>query len=167
MTSKLSDILKLFAWSNNNPKSAGSLSATSPTNRSAAAVSSSKVSSSLKPKVIKLNFRDICVIDEVSPIYHEIQELALNHNCLVSLDGIEQFTNLRSLQVNFNKIRSPGELAKIRNPHLIRELSFKGNPNLEFQSQDQLTEWAISVFPNVALLNGKQIQEEEVVNRED
>lgn len=118
MTSKLSDILKLFAWNNPKGQGNGTLSTTSPTSKSNAGASS-KISNNLKPKVIKLNFRDISMIDEVSPIYHDIQELALNHNCLTSLDGIEQFRNLRSLQVNFNKIRSIDELLKIANPHIV------------------------------------------------
>ena len=44
---------------------------------------------SLKPKVIKLNFRDICQIDKVNPSYLEIHELSLNHNHLQTLDGVE------------------------------------------------------------------------------
>ena len=70
MTSKLSDILKLFAWSGGNPPNSSS-------------------ASHLKPKVIKLNFRDICQIDMVDSSYHDIHELSLNHNHLQSLDGIE------------------------------------------------------------------------------
>lgn len=35
-----------------------------------------------KPKVIKLNFRDIRVIGIVDPLYHNIEELSLNHNHL-------------------------------------------------------------------------------------
>jgi len=87
---------------------------------------------SLKPKVIKLNFRDICQIDGVSALYSDVQELSLNHNQLKSLDGIEQFRNLRSLHLNFNQLNSAQEFSKIRNPQLMQELSFKGNPNLEF-----------------------------------
>jgi hypothetical protein len=44
-----------------------------------------------QPKVIKLNFRDIKVIGIVDPLYHNIEELSLNHNHLANLDGIEQF----------------------------------------------------------------------------
>ena len=54
MSSKLSEILKLFAWEQ-KPKSTVSQSAAQ--------------RSGLKPKVIKLNFRDISVIDEVSLSY--------------------------------------------------------------------------------------------------
>ena len=116
--------------------------------------------SGLKPKVIKLNFRDICQIDDgVSPVYHDIQELSLNHNHLSSLDGIEQFRNLRSLHVNFNRLRSKDELLKIVNPQLLQELSFKGNPKLEFNSQDEMIEWAISIFPALNYLNGQHLQD--------
>ena len=100
MTSKLSDILKLFAFNGGNPPNSSS-------------------ASHLKPKVIKLNFRDICEIDMVGSSYHEIHELSLNHNHLQSLDGIEQFANLRSLHLNFNRLRSKNELLKVAYPHLL------------------------------------------------
>lgn len=101
MSSKLSDILKLFAW--NNPKQQkGDLK--------------SPKGGPLRPKVIKLNFRDIGKIDLVDPIYHDIVELSLNHNHLRSLDGIEQFRNLRSLHLNFNQLHSSNELLKLLNP---------------------------------------------------
>ena len=77
MSSKLSDILKLFAWGATG-SSKGPSRRASPSKQTA-----------LKPKVIKLNFRDICEIDVVDALYHDIQELSLNHNHLDSLEGIQ------------------------------------------------------------------------------
>ena len=62
--SKLSDILKLFNWG--------------PTTKSLPV-----------PTVIKLNFRDISIIDKVDSIYTNIKELSLNHNHLKNLNGIQ------------------------------------------------------------------------------
>ena len=84
--------------------------------------------------MIKLNFRDIAEIDVIDPIYHEVNELSLNHNLLTSLDGIEQFKNIKILHLNFNRIDSWNELLKIGYPMLVQELSIKGNPNLEISS---------------------------------
>lgn len=145
MSSKLSDILKLFAWE--KPGGAGHSSGPK-------AAAQGKAAAGLKPKVIKLNFRDICAIDPVDSSYHEIQELSLNHNHLRSLDGVEQFRNLRSLHLNFNQLRSRDELRKLANPGLLQELGFKGNPNLEFASKEEATEWALDAFPSLQHLNG-------------
>ena len=86
--SRLSDILKLFNWG-----------------------PSAKLHN--KPTVIKLNFRDIRVIDRVDDIYSSIKELSLNHNHLTSLDGIEQFRGLEILSLNFNRLASRSELLKL------------------------------------------------------
>lgn len=103
--SKLSDILKLFSWG-----------------------PASKIQN--QPTVIKLNFRDICIIDRVDDMYSSIKELSLNHNHLTSLNGIEQFRNLEVLNLNFNRIGSRSELLKLASPHLLQELNVRGNPNL-------------------------------------
>ena len=114
--------------------------------------------------MIKLNFRDICEIDGVDGSYHDIQELSLNHNHLRSLDGVEQFRNLRSLHLNFNQLRSKDELRKLANPALLQELSFKGNPNLEFATKEDSIEWALDVFPNLQYLNGHHIDDGAVLS---
>ena len=85
--------------------------------------------------MIKLNFRDIAEIDFIEPMYHEVNELSLNHNLLTTLDGIEQFKNIKILHLNFNRIDSWNELLKISNPLHLQELSIKGNPNLEISSE--------------------------------
>lgn len=95
----MSEILKLFAWDKPHCQSHSGAS-------TSGKQQNSSTTSSLKPKVIKLNFRDIKEIDTVSSSYYQIQELSLNHNHLRSLDRIEQFTNLRSLHLNFNQLRS-------------------------------------------------------------
>ena len=81
MSSKLSDILKVFSWSHPGQSARGDSSYPPSSNATQR--------TNLKPKVIKLNFRDIAEIDEIDPIFHEVNELSLNHNLLTSLSGIE------------------------------------------------------------------------------
>ena len=81
MSSRLSDILKVFSWNHPGQSARG--------DSSYPASSNVTHRTSLKPKVIKLNFRDIAEIDFIDPIYHEVNELSLNHNLLTTLDGIE------------------------------------------------------------------------------
>jgi Leucine-rich repeat (LRR) protein len=74
------------------------------------------------------------VLDKVDDIYAGIKELSLNHNQLVSLDGIEQFRCLEVLSLNFNRLASRAELLKLTSPHLLREINVRGNPGLESPS---------------------------------
>ena len=125
-------------------------------------------------------------------MYHDVHELSLNHNHLTKLDGIQQFKNLRSLQLNFNRICSWDEFLKIQNPSALQELSIKGNPNLdipvsnfgEMQSMvsprspmsskqpqnaanNREIDWLLSVFPNLRILNGQVIQCQPQIMQED
>jgi Leucine-rich repeat (LRR) protein len=59
------------------------------------------------------------MLDKVDDLYSGIKELSLNHNQLVSLDGIEQFGRLEVLHLNFNRLASRAELLKLSSPHLL------------------------------------------------
>jgi Leucine-rich repeat (LRR) protein len=76
--------------------------------------------------VIKLNFRDISKIGSVDPLYHEVEELSLNHNHLKTLDGIQQFTKLQKLYLNFNEITDANEFLKVQKS--LKVLECKSNP---------------------------------------
>ena len=104
-----------------------------------------------QPKVIKLNFRDIQQIGAIDPIYHQIEELSLNHNHLVTLDGIEQFRNLRSLSVNFNNLGGISEILKI--PKTLVHLECKSNPKLQIDA-----EVATKIFPLLTQFNGSVVR---------
>ena len=36
----------------------------------------------------------------------------------------------------------------------MQELSFKGNPSLEFASKDEMIDWVLEVFTELQFLNG-------------
>jgi len=84
--SRLSEILQIFAPSNNQQ------------------LGGSQYIS--RPRSLKLNFRSISAIDKLPEhlldIYRDIEELSLNHNELRSLDGIQQFQNLKRLKIQSN-----------------------------------------------------------------
>ena len=136
MSSRLSDILKVFSWNHPGQSARGDPSYPPSSNATQRTC--------LKPKVIKLNFRDIAEIDLVDSIYHEVNELSLNHNLLQTLDGIEQFKNIKILHLNFNRLDSWNELLKISNPQHLQELSIKGNPNLELSTDSQQNQSMLS-----------------------
>jgi Leucine-rich repeat (LRR) protein len=75
-------------------------------------------------------------------MYHSIHELSLNHNHIEKLDGIESFSQLRQLSLNFNCISSYDELKKITKE--LRELELKQNPKLSIDK-----ERLMSIFPKL------------------
>lgn len=53
---------------------------------------------------LHLSCLSIRIIDRVRPCYCFISELYLDNNALITLNGIQQFTNLEVLSINFNFI---------------------------------------------------------------
>lgn len=53
---------------------------------------------------ILLNFKQISVIDAVSPKYRKCTQLFLSQNRLKNLHGIGQFTNLQCLSLAYNDV---------------------------------------------------------------
>lgn len=77
---------------------------------------------------LQLSFRSIRVINRLPQAVRFLSQLTLNGNHLMSLSGIEQFHNLELFHFDFNLVSLPAELAKIRNPFFLRDLSFIANP---------------------------------------
>jgi hypothetical protein len=73
---------------------------------------------------------------------------------LISLDGIEQFKNLKLLAINFNNIQSHKELQKVSKS--LRELDFRSNPK---SSKHFTTKNALETFPYLRRFNGEQVRE--------
>lgn len=78
--------------------------------------------------------------------------LNLNHCHLTSLQGIEQFRDLRVFTFKFNEISGARELNRISCRSSITELNFTGNDieHLQACRYDRL----IVEFPNLTELNG-------------
>lgn len=77
---------------------------------------------------LQLSFRSIRVINHLPHAVRFLSQLVLNGNHLMSLSGIEQFHNLELLHFDFNLVALPHELAKVRNPFFLKDLSFIANP---------------------------------------
>ena len=56
-----------------------------------------------------------------------ITTLSLNYNNLSTLEGIEAFTNLKNLYINYNKISQFTELLRIPNKAALVKLGVQGN----------------------------------------
>jgi len=101
---------------------------------------------------ISLNFKGVDCIGFNLPFDpSKIITLSLNYNNLKTLEGIEKFTALKSLHLNYNKIEEFHELLRIPNKKALTVLSIQGNPILS--TQNILTTISLS-FPSLEKLNG-------------
>lgn len=89
---------------------------------------------------LQLSFRAIRVINHLPQTVRFLSQLFLNGNHLMSLTGIEQFHNLEVLHFDFNLVSLPKELAKIRNPFFLKDISFIANPIQHSVSREMLAE---------------------------
>ena len=80
----------------------------------------------------------------------------LNHNCLQSLNGIQQFLQLEELFIKFNYISTIEELYKISNRFSLKILNVKGNPIEKHQKCNKT--YMQSLFFNLAEFNDEFIQ---------
>jgi hypothetical protein len=86
-----------------------------------------------------------------------IVDLNLSNNSIRSLEGIEQFNNLRSLSLCANKIEHWEELLRVKGKRRLNWLKVEGNP-LEFHPNYKFE--LCQAFPRLSILNNNHITEE-------
>ncbi|MHA1473366.1 MAG: leucine-rich repeat protein, partial [Promethearchaeota archaeon] len=82
------------------------------------------------------NIENIKLIEGLESCYKKVQELDLSNNNIKDLDGIEHFTNLKTLKMNNNKIKSIKNLEKLTE---LRSIIFRNNSLSEIQDIKGLT----------------------------
>lgn len=103
--------------------------------------------------------KGIATLDEVRAGFRVARKLFLSHNDLTSLDGIEQFPELRVLSVQSNRVASLSEVRVLTAgcPHL-EVASFEGNP---LESTPNYREQLLRILPALKMLDGAPVTERE------
>ena len=103
--------------------------------------------------------KGIATLDEVRAGFRVARKLFLSHNDLTSLNGIEQFPELRVLSVQSNRIASLSEVRVLTDgcPHL-EVASFEGNP---LESTPNYREQLLGILPALKMLDGAPVTERE------
>ena len=86
------------------------------------------VSSALSSDSLRCNFREVQQIDKLPGAISAVKNLDLAHNSLQSLQGIEQFTGLKSVILDYNLLDDVTELNRIHPKSSLTHLSLVGNP---------------------------------------
>ena len=103
--------------------------------------------------------KGITTLDEVRTGFRAARKLFLSHNDLMSLDGIEQFPELRVLSVQSNRIASLSEVRVLTAacPHL-EVASFEGNP---LEGTPNYRKHLLGILPALKMLDGAPVTERE------
>jgi hypothetical protein len=102
---------------------------------------------------------NISEIDKVpGTLLQKVQTLYLSNNSISSLNGIEQFTNLRSLSVTNNLIRYLSHLRALTLNEQLERVSLEGNivTGMPFYRQ-----YVIGLCPHLVMLDGVNVTVEE------
>ena len=99
---------------------------------------------------IKAVFKEIKQISKLPREFSCIKKLHLSHNKISCLTGIDQFKNLESLSLIFNKILKIDELFKINRPPKLTNLNVYGNP---FTRNPNYLKILITIFPTLTKID--------------
>jgi Leucine-rich repeat len=99
------------------------------------------------------------VIDNVpSSLINKVQTLYLSNNHITTLDGIEQFQQLRCLSVANNLIRYVSSLRSLHQNQYLEKISLEGNvvTGMPFYRQ-----YVIGLCPRLLILDGVNVTADE------
>jgi Leucine-rich repeat (LRR) protein len=102
---------------------------------------------------------NISVIDDVpSALINKVQTLYLSNNHITTLDGIEQFQQLRCLSVANNLIRYVSSLRSLHQNQYLEKISLEGNvvTGMPFYRQ-----YVIGLCPRLLVLDGVNVTVDE------
>lgn len=112
--------------------------------------------SNLDRDTLRCSFREIQEIDPLPCDFQMIRVLDLAHNMLQSLTGIEQFSALHTVILDYNLLDSVQELAHIPANLTLGKLSLVGNP---MALHPNLIPSVLRMFPMLKEINGQGITE--------
>lgn len=95
-------------------------------------------------------------LDSLPVVAHcdSVRHLYLSHNHIASLDGLQHYPNIVSLNTSYNCLTKVAELRLLKRPELMEKLSLRMN-HLEFGYQD----YAVELLPNLRRLEGAELGE--------
>jgi dynein light chain 1, axonemal len=87
-----------------------------------------------------------------------LEELWISYNQISTLDGLSSLTNLTTLYISNNLIRSWSELDKIANLPNLKDVLFIGNPIYDEMSREQARIEVLRRLPHVAKIDGDMVK---------
>jgi Leucine-rich repeat (LRR) protein len=105
---------------------------------------------------IKQNYQHLAFIPLVNHCLN-IKHLYLSHNKIASLQGIESYPELVSLNISYNCLTKVSELALITHPEKMIKISLRMN-KFEFGYEDEV----VQIFQNLRKMENEALGERKV-----
>ena len=110
--------------------------------------------SKLQDKCVRGSNKGITQINTF-PGAAKVEQIFISHNQIATLDGVQNFKNLRVLSISFNEISKISDL-KFLNGLRLETINLEGNP---ITKQPYYQHHVVSVLPHLSLFDGKAVNE--------
>jgi dynein light chain 1 len=97
-------------------------------------------------------------IEKLEEVSATLEELWISYNQISSLDGISMCTNLTTLYISNNAIKSWSELDKLAGLTNLRDVLFVGNPIYDDMPKEQARIEVLKRLPQVAKIDGDMVK---------
>lgn len=109
-------------------------------------------------KILSLGRNLIKKIEKLEEVSATLEELWISYNQISSLDGISVCTNLTTLYISNNAIKSWSELDKLAGLANLRDVLFVGNPIYDDMPKEQARIEVLKRLPQVAKIDGDMVK---------
>ena len=112
-----------------------------------------------KLKILSLGRNAIKKIEKLEDVAGTLEELWLSYNAISTLDGLSHLTNLTTLYLSNNLIKSWAELDKLAELKNLKDLLLVGNPIYdEFEKGPQCRIEILKRLPDLSKIDGDMVK---------
>jgi dynein light chain 1 len=120
-----------------------------------------------KIKILSLARNQIKKIEKLEDVAGTLEELWLSYNAISTLDGVSALTNLTTLYLSNNIIKSWSELEKLQSLENLKDVLFFGNPIYDDLTKEQCRIEVLKKLPNLTKIDGDMVKPAEREQAQD
>eukprot|EP00518_Triparma_eleuthera_P005773 CAMPEP_0182463658 /NCGR_PEP_ID=MMETSP1319-20130603/7820_1 /TAXON_ID=172717 /ORGANISM="Bolidomonas pacifica, Strain RCC208" /LENGTH=191 /DNA_ID=CAMNT_0024663229 /DNA_START=35 /DNA_END=610 /DNA_ORIENTATION=+ len=112
-----------------------------------------------KLKILALGRNSIKKIEKLEDLKDSLEQLWISYNQITTLDGLSELSNLQSLFISNNNIKSWAELDKLAGLPNLKDILLKGNPI--YKDYDNIEDARVEVLrhlPNLMKIDGQMVK---------
>ena len=110
-------------------------------------------------KVLSLGRNRIKRISGLENVSHSLEQLWISYNYIEKFDGLFCCTNLHTLFMSHNKVKSWGELGRLQELPALRNVQFTGNPIYQSEDREENASKVLDRVPQVEQIDGHPVTE--------
>lgn len=114
-------------------------------------------------RILSLGRNNLKKIEKLEDVAGTLQQLWISYNQISSLDGLACLTNLTTLYMSNNQIKSFSELDKLKANEQLRDVLFTGNPMYaEVSTKEEARIEILRHLPNLKKIDGEFVKPSEI-----